>query len=244
MFHFTSESICQESTDCPGCVRVCMEDRIRSKRFDRQIKTAILEPEGEDEGRHIVEEAICLSGIDSAKVMHRTGEMKPGHTAILIEVSGKERCACLDALSCIHTGLLRRMPTRARIFYEDGGEEHVLSSDLWNAAHREGGAPIKTEICWAAQSLKDIEGYRLIDVREPDELEEEPLVGLKAEHVRFDDFCCDHVCTDQSVLLVCRTGMRSYRLAAEVRRKGKHNVWSLQGGLVRLRILSAQNQPL
>ncbi|HUW52932.1 MAG TPA: HesA/MoeB/ThiF family protein [Rhodanobacter sp.] len=81
-------------------------------------------------------------------------------------------------------------------------------------------------------------GYRLVDVREPDEIAAQPLDAPS---------CCvpsaqlAAACTAElppgRLLLVCASGRRSAHLARELRGQGRHDVYSLAGGVLALRPL-------
>jgi rhodanese-related sulfurtransferase len=129
------------------------------------------------------------------------------------------------------------------VTYEDGSEEKVVSTDIWHSADRPSGQPTLDTICWAVQDFSELKGWHIFDIRDDEEIAEEPL-GLPADHTPFCSFNAEtfQPCGDGWTLLVCRTGMRSYRMAAELRRKGHERIWSLQGGVVRLKVLAAQSQ--
>lgn len=76
-------------------------------------------------------------------------------------------------------------------------------------------------------------GYRVIDIREPAEWAIEPLAAAGHERIpmmallegggRFE--------SGARYLLVCSHGVRSLAAAAELRARGRDNVWSLKGGI-------------
>ncbi|HEX9707262.1 MAG TPA: ThiF family adenylyltransferase [Steroidobacteraceae bacterium] len=80
-------------------------------------------------------------------------------------------------------------------------------------------------------------GYRIIDIREPEECEEEPLplAGQLALPLgRLLEGGADLEPADR-YLLVCAHGVRSHAAAEFLRSRGFGNVWSLHGGLAALR---------
>ena len=83
-------------------------------------------------------------------------------------------------------------------------------------------------------SLADAErrGYRIIDIRNPDEWAREPLPGASHERIAMPDLLGGQRLHDESrYLLVCAHGIRSLAAAAELRARGSANVWSLKGGI-------------
>ncbi|MGH8196625.1 MAG: ThiF family adenylyltransferase, partial [Steroidobacteraceae bacterium] len=81
------------------------------------------------------------------------------------------------------------------------------------------------------------EGYRIVDIREPEECEGEPLpiAGQQALPLgRLLEGSVD-LAPGQRYLLVCAHGVRSRAAAEWLRSRGCGNVWSLRGGLAALR---------
>ncbi len=82
-------------------------------------------------------------------------------------------------------------------------------------------------------SLKDARdrfgSFDLIDIREVDEVPPCP-----ANHQRMPSSQLQNFRAAGPTILVCATGVRSYRLAAELRSRGEIEVYSLRGGLDRL----------
>jgi len=77
------------------------------------------------------------------------------------------------------------------------------------------------------------QGYRIIDIREPEECEEEPLplAGQRSLPLgRLLEGSPDLEPADR-YLLVCGHGVRSHAAAEYLRSRGFQNVWSLHGGL-------------
>jgi len=76
-------------------------------------------------------------------------------------------------------------------------------------------------------------GFRIIDIREPEECEFAPLPLAGQQSVPMGLFLGGAVELDPEAryLLVCAHGVRSRALAEWLRTQGRDNVWSLQGGL-------------
>lgn len=75
----------------------------------------------------------------------------------------------------------------------------------------------------AEKALKD---FQVIDIRDRDELPD-----LKIPHLRIPVPEFDSETIQQPFLLVCATGKRSFRLAAELRNQGVSRAYSLDGGM-------------
>jgi rhodanese-related sulfurtransferase len=79
------------------------------------------------------------------------------------------------------------------------------------------------------------QGYRIIDIRNPDECAREPMPPGSHDTIPLPRLL-DHATTlDPRLryLLVCSHGIRSRAAAEHLRAGGRGNVWSLQGGLAR-----------
>ncbi len=79
-------------------------------------------------------------------------------------------------------------------------------------------------------------GYRIIDIREPEECEDEPLplAGQKALPLGRLLEGDANLEPELRYLLVCAHGVRSRAAAEYLRSRGRENVWSLRGGLAAL----------
>ncbi len=77
------------------------------------------------------------------------------------------------------------------------------------------------------------EGYRIVDIREPEECEQEPLPIAGQQSLPLGRLLDGQLNPDPSrrYLLVCAHGVRSHAAAEYLRSRGSPNVWSLQGGL-------------
>ncbi|MBX3112301.1 MAG: ThiF family adenylyltransferase [Fimbriimonadaceae bacterium] len=69
-------------------------------------------------------------------------------------------------------------------------------------------------------------GHTLVDIRDPDE---EPRLTVDHLAVPMED--CYQMDWDGPTVFVCASGRRSYRLVADLRARGVHQVYSLQGGV-------------
>ncbi|HOW36195.1 MAG TPA: ThiF family adenylyltransferase [Candidatus Omnitrophota bacterium] len=84
-----------------------------------------------------------------------------------------------------------------------------------------------------ALSVKEFRQYKLIDVREPKEIERYPVKSLTCENIPFGKFNLKTpaIGRDEKYLFFCARGMRSQVLAARLRKEGFENVFSLKGGI-------------
>jgi len=82
-------------------------------------------------------------------------------------------------------------------------------------------------------------GYRLVDVREADEIARDPLEGLPSLQVPSSQIVARVVeLGDGPHLLVCASGRRSGHAARLLRASGLRHVHSLEGGIMALRVIS------
>ncbi len=74
--------------------------------------------------------------------------------------------------------------------------------------------------------------YRIIDIRELEEVEAQPLEGVEYEHIAMSRWDPDHlpITADEPCLLSCASGMRSAMLAERLREMGFPNVFSVKNG--------------
>ena len=96
----------------------------------------------------------------------------------------------------------------------------------------------ESDIDLAFDSLDDAiaAGYRLVDVREREEVERDPL-GVASMHVPSAQVVLRRSeLSDTPVLLVCASGRRSAHAARLLRAEGLRHVHSLSGGVAALRV--------
>ncbi|MFY0562776.1 rhodanese-like domain-containing protein [Archangium lansingense] len=77
-------------------------------------------------------------------------------------------------------------------------------------------------------------GVRLVDVREPSELEGllGHIAGVERVPLGTVEEACGRWPRDAELVMVCRSGARSGRAAAQLVRKGFHRVMNLRGGML------------
>jgi rhodanese-related sulfurtransferase len=113
----------------------------------------------------------------------------------------------------------QRVPIWKRETYVDGTVEWVNA-----AAQPEQYGPAVLIDC-----VEELAQWTLIDVREDDEREEDPIVGfahLVSPKKSFDR----RLLENRQPLLVCARGVSALLLADDLRREGFTDVWSLTGG--------------
>jgi sulfur-carrier protein adenylyltransferase/sulfurtransferase len=88
-------------------------------------------------------------------------------------------------------------------------------------------------------SLNDAleQGFKVIDIREPRELEAEPLPIAHIRHIPLQQLLSSPERLDRSMrhLLVCASGKRSLAAAQELHARGHTSTYSLAGGLTGLK---------
>jgi len=96
--------------------------------------------------------------------------------------------------------------------------------------------PDNLEVAW--EQLSAIPQHCLIDVREPDELRDQPFesdLQIPMSRLRLDD---PRLQNARPLIFVCAHGVRSYYAAAQVREKGIE-AYSLAGGLEKLKKIAS-----
>ncbi|MDE2154397.1 MAG: ThiF family adenylyltransferase [Xanthomonadaceae bacterium] len=77
-------------------------------------------------------------------------------------------------------------------------------------------------------------GFRLVDVREPDEVAAQPLDAPSSRMPSAQLAVCAAELAPGPLLLVCASGRRSAHAARELRGQGRRDVYSLRGGVLAL----------
>jgi adenylyltransferase/sulfurtransferase len=89
--------------------------------------------------------------------------------------------------------------------------------------------PISDVPVWAVLPGADLSRFTLVDIREQDEIEDDPLPGVLA--IPMDSFRADDPRLEGPVLLVCQSGVRSHVLASRLREAGHANIFSMIDGV-------------
>lgn len=102
-----------------------------------------------------------------------------------------------------------------------------------------GGALLETEdLEITVEQLNRLANYLLVDIREPEEWEEEPFLAGKDTVLQLPMGSLDpadpRLVTEKPLVIVCGHGIRSYYAADMLRRSGVLNSYSLAGGVERL----------
>jgi sulfur-carrier protein adenylyltransferase/sulfurtransferase len=90
--------------------------------------------------------------------------------------------------------------------------------------------PAELEFETLAEAIRD--GFQIVDIREPEEVEQIPTPAAAAEHVPMAELLHGHdFKASDKCLLVCASGRRSLAAAQELRSRGMKGVYSLRGGI-------------
>ena len=81
-----------------------------------------------------------------------------------------------------------------------------------------------------AEAIRD--GFQIVDIREPEEVEQIPTPAPEAQHIPMAELLHGHVFKpSDKCLLVCASGRRSMAAALELRSRGMQAIYSLRGGI-------------
>lgn len=84
---------------------------------------------------------------------------------------------------------------------------------------------------WEVRSDTHLSKFCLVDIREAEEVEKDPLKGLPYLHHPLSQFDAKKLSANLNYLFFCRSGKRSHHLVAKLRSQGWTNAYSLIGGL-------------
>lgn len=92
--------------------------------------------------------------------------------------------------------------------------------------------PDDLEIDVSGMDSQHLAKYRVIDIRELEEVAAQPLEGVEFEHIAMSTWDPERlpIAADEPCLLSCASGMRSARLAERLREMGYSNVYSAKDG--------------
>ncbi len=184
------------------------------------------------EGEKICEEAALRFEASRVHCVHRVGALQIGDVAVQVTVTSRHRKAAFGACEYVIDEIKKRVPIWKREHYADGTVEWVNAAQ--QAVH-EGPAVL----VGSAESLAE---WTLIDVRDADEVLEDPIhpfAHLTSSVVHFDR----RLLSQGRTLLVCATGIRALILADDLRREGYADVWSLTGGCKTLKQIARKCGP-
>jgi sulfur-carrier protein adenylyltransferase/sulfurtransferase len=111
--------------------------------------------------------------------------------------------------------------------------EHALSRAKAAAAASADPAPEEVELEFESLAEAIREGFQVVDIREPEELEQIPTPATQARHIPMAELLHGPRKFEPSGkgLLVCASGRRSLAAALELRSRGLKAVYSLRGGI-------------
>lgn len=184
----------------------------------------------EKEGNRILDEAKKMFGATDLHCVHRVGALKIGDVAVQVTVTAGHRGAAFAACQWVIDEVKKRVPIWKREHYADGSIEWVNAAE---SAVQEGPAVL-------VETREALAGWLIIDVRDKDELAEEPIEGFShkwSPGAAFDRT----LLANGKTLLVCASGIRALILADDLRREGYGDVWSLTGGCKTLRALARKS---
>jgi len=180
------------------------------------------------EGSAIIAEAKRLFDVQDVRCTHRTGALQIGDTAVVVTATSAHRQAAFGACQYVIEEVKKRVPIWKRETYADGTIEWV------NAVEQsEDGIAVLLE------RLEDFEQWTVIDVRDDDERQAEPIervAHLASPSERFDRALLPG--NGAKTLLVCASGVRALLLADDLMREGHKDVHALTGGYVTIRLIA------
>jgi adenylyltransferase/sulfurtransferase len=97
-------------------------------------------------------------------------------------------------------------------------------------------SPLNLEVTFADLTPAVNAGYQLIDIRELQELNNEPIAGAPSTHIPLGTLLAssEPLKRDERYLLICARGSRSRAAAEHLREQGFTQAYSLKGGLAEL----------
>lgn len=222
MFELTDKPIAPQANSDPtagaqvvftGIVRDHNEGRaVLSLEYEAMASAAV------KEGKKICEEASQRFEANGVRCVHRVGPLRIGDVAVQVTVASRHRKAAFDACEYVIDEVKKRVPIWKREHYADGTIEWVNAAEGFTL---EGPAVL-------VDSIEGLREWTLIDVRDADEVEEEPM---PFDHLFSPSGAFDRsLLTQGRPLLVCASGIRALILADDLRREGFTDVWSLTGG--------------
>jgi molybdopterin synthase catalytic subunit len=234
MFELTESTIAPKPVDDPSVgAAVVFTGLVRDHNDGRSVTALDYEAMpvvAEKEGIRILEEAKKLFGATNLHCVHRIGALKIGDIAVQVTATAGHRGAAFAACQWVIDEVKKRVPIWKREHYADGTIEWVNAAE---SAVQEGPAVL-------VESAEALSEWRIIDVRDEDELAEEPLEGFPHEWSPSGAF--DRaLLAEGRALLVCASGIRALILADDLRREGYTDVWSLTGGCKTLKALARKS---
>jgi rhodanese-related sulfurtransferase len=112
--------------------------------------------------------------------------------------------------------------------------DHARTSSAQALAQTIDAAPL--EVDFASLEEARAAGFEIIDIREPQEVEEIPTPTRNARHIPMAQLLHGNPTFTPSgkTLLVCASGRRSLAATQELRSRGVSAVYSLRGGVSKL----------
>ena len=177
------------------------------------------------EGSKIASEALARFPIRRAVCRHRVGKLALGEAAIHVEVKADiERRRLKPPMD-------RRRGQGARSDLEEGvlrGRRERMAGAHRFKSVKPSEDPLEVVPC-------SLDGFRVVDIREEYERDEEPFPYSEGEWMPLSEWA--EFETTRPTLFVCHMGVRSLRLVRYLRGQGHLQVFSLPGGTETLRAI-------
>ena len=134
LFFLTTEALeTLPSLDVPegaGAV-ISFLGRVRNHNEGRRVLSleyAAYQELAVKEGRRILEEASQRFPLQALRAVHRTGHLKIGDGAVVVEVASSHRGEAFDACRWIIDEIKERVPVWKKEYYEEGEPQWVICS--------------------------------------------------------------------------------------------------------------------
>jgi rhodanese-related sulfurtransferase len=109
--------------------------------------------------------------------------------------------------------------------------EHAISRAT-AAAQVPAASPEEAEFHFESLAEAISDGFQIVDIREPEELERTPTPAVQSRHIPMAELLQGRNGEPPGkCLLVCASGRRSLAAALELRSRGWKSVYSLRGGI-------------
>ncbi len=234
MFELTDKPIVSvANTDPTAGAQVVFTGIVRNHNDGREVTSLAYEAMPNvaiKEGEKICEEAMQRFEANGVHCVHRTGALVIGDVAVQVTVTSKHRKAAFDACAYVIEEVKKRVPIWKHEQYTDGTAEWVNAAE---SQVQEGPAVL-------VDSIEALSDWTLIDVRDADEILEDPIrpfAHLSSPVSHFDR----RLLSQGRPLLVCDSGIRALILADDLRREGYADVWSLTGGCKTLKQIARKS---
>ena len=239
MFKITTDPIVQTTEpERSDGARVVFDGIVRD--HDAGQGVTLLEYEAmprvaEKEGEKIISEAKRFFEVSDVTCVHRTGTLQIGDVAVRVTATSAHRQAAFDACKYVIDEVKKRVPIWKKQTLTDGATEWVNATT---------GQPVQEHSpAVFVDCGSSLEQWTIVDIRETDEQEEDPIEGFQHVSAPMSAFSpADLERCERKPLLVCATGIRGLILADELWREGNTRVHALTGGVVTLKHIARKRK--